>query len=83
MSSVSKEALRARQKESFVMYKGGTSIADIAEKFKVSERMIYRDIDAFELRQLREWRTRMEEALKVADTKAPLSSFLKILNAKK
>ena len=72
----------SRKKQAYLMHKSGQPVADIATELEVSERMVYRYIDAFELQQLRAWKERFEEALSVTPLESPVSQLLKIIKAR-
>ena len=72
-----------RKRQAYLMHKSGETVPDIATQLEVSERMVYRYIDAFELQQLRAWKERFEEALSVTPLESPVSQLLKIIKARK
>lgn len=71
----------AKKRQAFLLRKQGMSVEQIAKELKLSQRMIYRYLDEYELAQLRKWRADMDAALKIADKDKPLSLFLQILKA--
>lgn len=71
----------AKKRKAFLLRKQGKSVSQIAKEMSLSERMVYRYLDEYELVQLRKWRADMDAALKIADKDKPLSLFLQILKA--
>lgn len=71
----------AKKKQAYLLFKQGWSVKQVAQHMKLSERMIYRYLDEFELHQLREFRQQFRDALSIADKNKPLSVFLQILKA--
>lgn len=70
-----------QKRKAFLSRKQGKSVTQIAKEMGLSERMVYRYLDEYELNQLRNWRSQFDAALKTADKDAPLSVFLAILRA--
>jgi predicted transcriptional regulator len=75
------KATLAKKREAYLLRKQGYSVLEIAKEMNLSERMVYRYLDEYELHQLRQWRDQFNDALKTADKDQPLSVFLKILKA--
>lgn len=80
--SKSKQETLKRKEETFLLYKGGTSVPEIAKRMGLSERMIYRYIDEYELVRLRKWKAKLEEALQITPMDAPVSQLLAVLQAR-
>ena len=77
-----KEQADVKKRKAYILYKQGTAIPDIGKMLHVSDRMVYRYIQEFELAMLRKWKKTFEEALKVTDVNAPVSQLLKVIQAK-
>lgn len=73
----------AKKREAYLLHKSGETTTAIAAKLGVSERMVYRYIDAFELDQLRLWKAKFEEALAITPMEAPVAQLLKVIKARK
>lgn len=71
----------AKKKQAYLLFKQGWSVKQVAQHMKLSERMIYRYLDEFELHQLREFKQQFQTALEIADKTQPLSVFLQIFKA--
>lgn len=74
-----KSSVLHRKQEAFLEYKKGMPVAAIAKNMNLSERMIYRYIDEYELVQLRKWQDNVDEALRITPLDAPVSQLLKVL----
>ncbi|AUR97311.1 homeodomain-like protein [Vibrio phage 1.238.A._10N.261.52.F10] len=78
-----REETLLKKRDAYVQYRQGTKIADIAKGMGLSERMVYRYIDEYELVQLRKWKKSVDEALEVTPMNAPVSQLVKIIQARK
>lgn len=81
--AASRQEVLERKRSAYVRWKQGEPVIDIAKDMKLSERMVYRYIDEYELVQLRKWKTSFQAALDVTPLDAPVSQLLKVLKAKK
>lgn len=78
----SRAEVLARKRYAYLQHKKGVAVLDIAYDLGLSERMVYRYIDEFELAQLRKWKSAVDEALNSVPLDAPVSTLLKVIKAK-
>ena len=79
----SRDEVLAKKRKAYLDYKSGVSVQDIASELGLSERMVYRYIDEFDLVQLRAWKTRFEESLSIVSMSDPVSKLVKLIKARK